>query len=232
MTDLRRRKELAKIHVAKKALALDDATYRALLLRVTGKESAGDLNQFQRTKLLEEMKQLGFKEEKRPPRRAGTRPADASPEAAKIRALWLALFQLGAVEDSREAAIAAYVKRMTGKDAIQFLAQRDVAKVINTLRAWCERVGFREPDAASVDFWNSLRQRAGLDDGAPGFGAKIELIKVLWFRSGVVGQIESWLYGRYRVQHLWALSAEDADAAIERLGAIVRQNKRRHEASA
>lgn len=236
MTDLRRKKELAKIHVAKKALGLDDDTYRTVLIRVTGRESAGDLNQFQRTKLLEEMKALGFKDEKRPPRRAGTRPADASPEAAKIRALWLALYQLGAVEDSREAAIAAYVKRMTGKDAMQFLSQRDVAKVINTLRAWCDRVGFREPDAASLSFFDSLRAQCGLDRGGHGLAAKCALIKALFDRATaghwqkMQPTLEAWLLGNYRVQDLWALSPEDADGAIEQLGRIVRRRKKAEQA--
>lgn len=224
----RRKAELAKIHVAKKKLALDDDTYRSMLVKVTGRDSAGDLSQAQRTKVLDHLKTLGFKDDKRPHPRAGTRPADASPEGAKIRALWLALFQLGEVQDSREAAIDAYVKRMTGKDALRFVSsQRDVAKVIKTLRGWCERVGFTEPDAASVNFWSMLRERAGLDGAAPGLASKHTLIKVLFRMAlarglGAFANLEMWLLAHYRISDLWALSAHDADDAIERLGRVVR----------
>jgi phage gp16-like protein len=38
-----RRALLAKVHIAKKALAMADDSYRALLKRVAGGESAGDL---------------------------------------------------------------------------------------------------------------------------------------------------------------------------------------------
>jgi hypothetical protein len=225
MTDLRRRKELAKIHLGAKAIGLKDDAYRDMLRLVTGKESAGDLSQAERVQVLEHLKSKGFDERRKPPKRAGTRPRDESAEAAKIRALWLALYQLGAVRDPSEAAIGAYVKRMSGKDAIQFLQQRDIAKVVNTLRAWCERAGFVEPDAASVQFFDSLRERCGLDAGGHGLAAKCALIKVLWQRARIAGSVEVWLHGRYRVQDVWALSPADADDAIEQLG----QRARRYE---
>lgn len=42
--DVLRKNELAKIHLAKKQLALDDDEYRAILLSVTGRQSAADLD--------------------------------------------------------------------------------------------------------------------------------------------------------------------------------------------
>jgi len=57
----RRRSELAKIHLAKKRLALDQETYRATIARVCGgKTSAGDLDEDERGKLLDEFKRSGF----------------------------------------------------------------------------------------------------------------------------------------------------------------------------
>lgn len=223
---LRRKKELAKIHLGKKALGMDDDTYRSMLIRVTGKDSAGDLSQAERTKVLEDLKVKGFVDRKRPPQRAGTRPRDESAEGAKIRALWLDLFQLGEVQDSSEAAMAAYAQRMTGKAAIQFLDRREIDKVIKTLRGWCERVGFREPDAASVAFWDRMREQCGLDGGGHGLAAKGELIKVLWKRSGLAGTIEARLLSSFGVLDLWALSPSDADEAIEHLGRIVRRARK------
>jgi phage gp16-like protein len=57
----RRRSDLAKIHIAKKQLGLDDATYRAMLQMVAGVESAGDLDGEGRRKVLSHLSKAGFK---------------------------------------------------------------------------------------------------------------------------------------------------------------------------
>lgn len=55
----RRRRELAAIHVlASKQLRLDRDTYEALLQRVSGVNSAADLDSAGRSKVLDEMKRL------------------------------------------------------------------------------------------------------------------------------------------------------------------------------
>jgi len=59
--DVLRKNELAKIHLAKKQLALDDDEYRAIMLSVTGKQSAADLDWQGRHKLLNHFKKIGFK---------------------------------------------------------------------------------------------------------------------------------------------------------------------------
>lgn len=56
-----RRKQLARIHAAKKALALDDGAYRAVLQRVTGLSSSADMTTTQRNQVIAEFTRLGFK---------------------------------------------------------------------------------------------------------------------------------------------------------------------------
>ncbi|HWH86334.1 MAG TPA: regulatory protein GemA [Pseudomonas sp.] len=51
---------LAKIHVAKKQLGLDDETYRAILARLCGVKSAKDLNARQLPLVLQEFERLGW----------------------------------------------------------------------------------------------------------------------------------------------------------------------------
>ena len=51
---------LAKIHVAKAQLGLDDDTYRALLARIAGVRSAKDLNTRQIGAVLAEFERLGW----------------------------------------------------------------------------------------------------------------------------------------------------------------------------
>lgn len=58
-TDSRNR-QLARIHIAKKQLNLSDDIYRGILLQVGGVESAKDLEEAGRAKVLDHFRQLGF----------------------------------------------------------------------------------------------------------------------------------------------------------------------------
>ena len=53
--------QLAKVHIAKQQLGMDDDSYRALLTRVAGVKSAKDLNPRQMGAVLAEFERLGFK---------------------------------------------------------------------------------------------------------------------------------------------------------------------------
>lgn len=83
--------DLAQIHIAKKQMALDDATYRALLQRVAGVDSARDLNPLQRGKVLAEFRRLGWQPRppKRRPRAAPDRQGLVSKILAQCRAMSL-----------------------------------------------------------------------------------------------------------------------------------------------
>lgn len=76
----RRNASLSKIHIAKKDLALDDDTYRALLARVTGKRSAKDLTPRQVSAVLAEFERLGW--EPKPAAKAGRTPKPSADRAA------------------------------------------------------------------------------------------------------------------------------------------------------
>jgi phage gp16-like protein len=85
-----RQAELAKIHIAKKELGLDDDTYRDMLWTVARVRSAGDLDAGGRLAVLEHLRARGFKG-----RRRGTYPGrphnidseDRGPLLRKIEAL-------------------------------------------------------------------------------------------------------------------------------------------------
>lgn len=51
---------IAKIHIAKKQLGYDDATYRDVLERVTGKTSCKEMDLQALKKVIRELKRLGF----------------------------------------------------------------------------------------------------------------------------------------------------------------------------
>ena len=50
--------ELATIHIYKKALGMSDDDYRAMLVEITGKSSAGDLTAYQRYQVLDHLSRL------------------------------------------------------------------------------------------------------------------------------------------------------------------------------
>lgn len=85
-TEAKRKRELAQIHIAKSDLGLDDDTYRALLMDVTGVDSAAKLNSMARNAVLERFRQKGWvnKKQKGKPRSVSD---DKAPLISKIGAL-------------------------------------------------------------------------------------------------------------------------------------------------
>jgi len=88
---------IGKVHQAKKALALDDATYRAVLERRTGKASCKDMTVAELAGVMNEMVRLGFTGKGAGQGAAATfylEIKDGDPNAAqkrKILAMWAAL---------------------------------------------------------------------------------------------------------------------------------------------
>lgn len=130
-----RQAALAKIHIAKKELHLDDDTYRHLLQEVAGVTSSKDLNEQGMKKVLERLQQAGFKPRAAPKTRALANDS----QSRMIRGLWLQLHELGAVRSPDEAALGAFVKRMTGSEALQWLSDRKASVVIEHLKKWRKR---------------------------------------------------------------------------------------------
>lgn len=73
---------LAKIHIAKSQLGLDDDTYRALLARVAGVRSAKELSPRQIGAVLTEFERLGFKP--KPAKKAGRAVPKPAPDRASL----------------------------------------------------------------------------------------------------------------------------------------------------
>lgn len=134
MTHSTRAKLCARLHVMKREQGLDDDLYRDKLEALTGQRSAGDLDDAQLLDAVQRFGQGGGSAKgKRLPK---------SPQQRLIQALWLSLYNLGAVKDASDAAILAFIQRQTGLDAAQWLRQhRDVAAVVEALKDWLTREG-------------------------------------------------------------------------------------------
>ncbi|HVA82486.1 MAG TPA: regulatory protein GemA [Candidatus Binataceae bacterium] len=132
----RRNAELAAIHVAKKKLGMDDATYRDFLFAQTGHYSAAELDQGQRTQAIEALRRAGFR---RTPvlekQLAGVGGVDA--QILMIRTLWNKLKFSGALgRDSSERRLNRFAARVTGVDSIGWMSAADLVKVIEGLKNW------------------------------------------------------------------------------------------------
>lgn len=140
-----RRAELAKIHMAKAQLDMADEVYRDMLWTHGRVRSARDLDWAGRKRVLDHLKACGWKPSAAPKARA-SRPLAADPQSRKIRAMWLALHRAGVVKDSSERALAAYVKRQTGIEALDWLKMHEADRVIEALKKWAKREGLLAAD--------------------------------------------------------------------------------------
>lgn len=135
-----RRARLAKVHIARKQLALEEDSYRALLRRMTGKDSASAMAIAELDLVLNEFKRLGFSDA---PARRFRKPAH-HPHVRKVFALWWALKPH--LQNGSDGALRAFVRRQTKSDmtpdgvsAPEFLDPEQANLVIEGLKAWLAR---------------------------------------------------------------------------------------------
>lgn len=121
---------LAKIHIARKELALDDDAYRGLLQRVAGVASARDLSDRQADSVIAELKRLGWK-----PKVSTGAPAQRA-DLRKLYALWGALHSGPLDRDALRSWVATRFK----VSAPEFLKPAQIREAIEQLKAWQKRV--------------------------------------------------------------------------------------------
>ena len=125
---------LAKVHIAKKDLALPDDDYRAIVMRVTGHTSSKYCTERQLEQLLAEFKRLGWA-----PKAGKGGGGYGKPHVRKIYALWKEAGVVGAVDNASKEALRAFVERQTGKAAPEFCGPNDAIKVTEALKAMNRR---------------------------------------------------------------------------------------------
>lgn len=132
----------AAIRVARKQLGMDDETYRLMLREVTGKSSSTELTFAEVDRVLDHLVKKGFRltPAKGRPGAEGGRRMDTSPEATKVRALWLLLHELGEVKNPSEQALARYVRRIAKVDDMHWADGPAMGRLIETLKKWAMRV--------------------------------------------------------------------------------------------
>jgi len=150
---------IAAIHVAKKQLALDDDTYRAKLLRITGKTSTKDMSEDERQRVLTVLRNDGFQPAAASRRHNGRRKLSGK-FAKKLQALWIAGYNLGVFRERDDSAMESFIFRQTKIESERWLHHWDDARaVIEALKKWLTR-------EAGVDWTSTKRtQEYMLKDG-------------------------------------------------------------------
>lgn len=126
-----RRALLAQVHIARKDLALEEDSYRALLQRVAGTESAGTCTVPQLLAVVAEFKRLGWAQKVK-------RPASRHAHVRKVYAVWGDM--KGLVDNHSRQALDAFVHRQTGVSSPEWLDGPQANKVTEGLKAWRARL--------------------------------------------------------------------------------------------
>lgn len=127
------RSTLAKIHIAKQQLGLDDETYRAMLRSVGDVESAKDLSPASAARVLAHLERSGFT----PRGNVGRRPRVAAGRAAQLAKIEALLTDAGRPWDY----VNGMVKRICKVDAVEFCDGEMLGKLIAALQIDARRKG-------------------------------------------------------------------------------------------
>ena len=122
---------MAVINIARQQLGMDEADYRALLLRVGKSDSLRTMTEGQRIAVVTEMKRLGFKV------KASWKklPLASKPYIRLVHALWKSCHRKGVIEDGSRQALRTFVKKRSGVDDPDFLTFDQANPIIDALKA-------------------------------------------------------------------------------------------------
>ena len=164
---------------------------------------------------------------------AAERPSlPSGPATGKLRALWNSAYDLGLIHDRSDAALDAWLRRLTGLDDDACIEAADLDRGIQALKAWLARVG-------GVD-WRphvSLGQDGRVRETRRPRARVLEAQWRLLHRQGRVRIGSDAALGAYAVRlaglgradsHL-ALSNAQADALIRHFGKCIRAASERHD---
>lgn len=169
---------IAAIKIEQKKLGLDDDTYRLKLQNLTGKTSTKDMTEAERQKVLVSLrsnlpKPVAFRHDGR-----DGKHRLSGKYLPKMRALWIACYNLGIIDDRRDAALEAFAmgRQLPQISDMRFVHKpEDGASVIEALKGMLVRYGvvWKDETPLAPDYakshgykiawaqWSCLRARPG-----------------------------------------------------------------------
>ncbi|MBI1201457.1 MAG: DUF1018 domain-containing protein [Rhodopseudomonas sp.] len=129
--------QIAAIHTLAKKAGMDDDVRRDFMEREAGVRSSKALSAGGAARVIDKLKALSLE--------AGVAGAVAgltSPAAKKMRALWIAAYDLGLVRDRSDRAMLSFLERQCGVSHTRFLREPGQAtSAIEALKSWLKRDG-------------------------------------------------------------------------------------------
>ncbi|UDF29817.1 UNVERIFIED_ORG: regulatory protein GemA [Roseateles sp. XES5] len=136
---------VGRIHAAAKLAGLDDDTRRAKLANIVGKASTKEMTEAEQRRVLQVFENEGYASRK--PARVDGRtkklPFDGK-YVPKMRALWIALYNLGVIDDRRDSAIEAFAlgRQVPGLTDVRFIHRHvDGQSVVEGMKSMLTRAG-------------------------------------------------------------------------------------------
>lgn len=217
---------ISTIHVLKARAGLDDDAYRDVVANVAdGKRSSKELSVREAGRVIDRLREL-----------AGDTGAAKgavtgldSPIGRKLRALWIAGYDLAIVRNREDRAMLGFLERQTGVSHTRFLADaRDGSAAIEGLKSWLARTGKVQWPADRSDIIAS--KRAVLDAQ---WRRLIELGEVVPISGAVDSMDHLEAYATRVVRHnRWeSMQAHHYDEAQAALGRKLRGAMARREQS-
>lgn len=131
-------KQIGAIHALAARAGLDDDMRRDFLERETGARSSKALSSASAARVIDKLKEIAGQS-------AGAKGAVAgldAPVAKKLRALWIAAWDLGLLRDRSDRALLSFLERQTGVSHTRFLNEPGAASsAIEALKIWLARDG-------------------------------------------------------------------------------------------
>lgn len=131
-----RKRLISAVHATASRIGIADEDRRSLQLDLTGKASLAQMNLAEIGKVLDAINKG----------RSSAR-APKSPQQAKIRALWLSVYYLGAVAHKSDAALNAFISNRFGVSSLRFVDHIAGPKIIEGLKDMAIRAGVIWPKA-------------------------------------------------------------------------------------
>ena len=146
---------------------LPEDVYRDIYEKVTGKRSIREMSNIHLVRILDSMRKDGLKMP--PSKNKGTRLCQ-TPQARKIRSLWLELKNYRILTDPSEKALLAFVHKRTGVERMEWLQSNQMVHIIEELKNWLARIEEKlfqaevERRGLRKDFWPVEEKEAILAD--------------------------------------------------------------------
>ncbi|MET4199101.1 regulatory protein GemA [Bradyrhizobium sp. LA6.12] len=211
---------ISTIHVLKAKAKFDDDTYRDFLARrAGGKRSAKELTTSEAGRVIEDLRSVAGEAEIR-----GAVAGLDSALGGKLRALWIAGYNLGIVRERTDRAMLAFLQRQTGVSHVRFLKDAKAASsAIEGLKSWLERDGGVE--------WPSHHDLEDLTEGDRVIASKRAILNAQWRKLIEIGEVKpvgqavdpmedlQFYAGRIARKNRWdAFSTRDYDDVQKALG--------------